>query len=681
MPLVARRSRPDRPPGGLRLRLQPTGAGLPSALAVCWFPLMVMAIFCVLVALDLNGSSTGQTYNWFTLGSDPGQILGHSRAVRSDEWFVQLSWTVSQYHQGFPPINPGLPGGTDLTALHDVPTAHWTLIFRPQLWGYFVLGLSHGLAWHWWLPLAFCAIAAYLLIITLNPRRPLVAAVLTAATVICPMTLWWWTSTVFTSAGWAFFVMAATIWVVRDPRLIVRLWWILTAGYFAVTLALTFYLPFILCAVWVCGPFAIGVAIDTVRGREIAPRVVLGRLGGLALAGIAAGATIGTYAVLHRDSLRAITRTIYPGQRSDPTGMLLGDGNGTMALFGAPFNGALREIQGQSVLGVNESASAAPFMVAAFLLPGLALLIVAARRSTGRWSWSAVAVLVSTGIYLTYLLVPHWDFAARLLLLDKIPADRSRLAFAMLLPVAAAKTIQLGDHLPLPSRRTAALLTALTVIAVNLAVWRGLRGDTPSLLAVDPQWRIAVVALCFGTVALFFRRLVVVGAAALMIATIVVSAGVVPLRQGVVDLHESAPGQAVRAADDDDPGTWVGTPFPVATAVLVQSGVKSLNGVQSYPSRALWSTIDPLSTREQNWNRFAHLDWVLGSTGTTEEKLVSLDHLVLTMDPCSGFAQTEVDYVLKPAADGFTSPCLESVQLVDTPAIDLEIMRVVPQRP
>jgi hypothetical protein len=663
-------------PGRLSERFAPTALGLPSAAALCWFPLLVVVVFIVLVALNLNGSSSAQEWSWFHAGSDPGTLLGESRPVRSDEWFVQLSWTISQFYQDFPVVNPSLPGGTDLTTLYDVPTGYWTIVFRPQLWGYFFLGLSHGLAWHWWLPAALTMIAAYLLVITLNPKRPLTAAALAGATVLTPMMLWWWQTSVFLSVGWALFAITAMIWIVKDPRLSVRLWWILAAGFFAANLALSSYIPFILSGVWVFIVCSVGVLVDALRDREISPRVLLRRVGGLVLAGAGAGVVMLSYAYLRRDSLQAIVDTLYPGARSDPTGALAS--NGALSLFAAPFNGALRSLSSETALGGNQSESATSFMVAIFLVPGLAFLIVAARRSSGRWSWTAICVLAATGLYVAYLFIAHWDLGARILMLDKVPAARARLAFAALLPVSAAVTIQLTDRVAAKARWIAASLSGIAVVVGSVVVWLDLRGAVPNVLAADSSWRIAVLLMCAGTVAVFFRRLALPGALALLGAAVVVSAGIIPIQRGVVDLHNSAPGRAVRAVDASAEGTWVGTQFPVTTAVLVQSGVRTLNGVQSYPSLPLWHAIDPTDSREINWNRLAHLDWRLDTTGETREELVAPDHLVISMDPCSAFAQKEVDYVLMPVGSTPSPACLRPVRTIDTPAIDLQIMRIVP---
>lgn len=662
----------------LRRRLAPSVHGLPSALTLWWFPALVMVVFALLVAFEINGSSNGLTWTWFNSTADPDQLTGQPRPVRSDEWFAQLSWTISQYHQGFPPVNPGSPGGTDLTTLWDVPVQYWTGIFRPQLWGYFFLGLSHGLAWQWWLPAALAMIAVYLLVVTLNPRRPLTAAVLAVTAIVSPMLLWWWQTTGFLSVGWPLFTMAAMVWILKDPRFLVRTGWMAAAGFFAVNLALTSYVPFILTGVWIAVLFGVGVMIDTIRDREMPARKVVARMGGLVLAGAVAGAVVGTYALLRRDTFRAIAGTVYPGQRSDPTGLLAGDSDAFLALFGAPFNGALRSVQGETGLGSNQSESAATFMVATFLVPGLVLLIIAARRATGRWSWSAVSVVAAVTLYVAYLYVANWDLGARLFLLDKVPTGRARLAFAGLLPAAAAVTIRLVDHLPAAPRRLAAVLAGAVAVAINVAVWRGLRGGTPNILAEDSSWRIAVVAVCLGTIALFFRRLVLPGAVALLVATTVVSVGIVPLHRGVVDLHDSVPGRAIEAIDSREPGTWVGTVFPVTTALLEQSGVKSFSAVQSYPTDSLWSDLDPTSSREQTWNRYAHLDWHLAKTGQTRERLGGADYIVIEMDPCSDFAQRRVDYVLTPVVDNASSPCLTPVRTIDTPAIDLEVLRVVP---
>ncbi len=665
--------------GNVRERLKPTAYGLPSVAALLWFPLLVLLVFAILVALDLNGSSSGQEWGWFHAGKDPGALLGEPRPVRSDEWFVQLSWSISQYNQGFPAVNPSMPGGTDLTVLYDVPTAYWTIVFRPQLWGYFFLGFSHALAWHWWLPPALTAIAAYLLVLTVNPRRSISAAILAVATVVCPMMLWWWQTSVFLSVGWPLFVMTTVIWIFRHPRLLVRLWWIATAAFFAVTLALTSYLPFILSGVWVCVLFGFGVMIDAIKKGTINRRLVFRRAAGLIAAGGVAGFFVLLQAFLHRDTLQAITATVYPGQRSEPTGALV-SGDGAKALFAAPFNGALRSLPGETQLGINQSESAATFMVAAFLLPAIVLMTVLVRRATGRWSWTALSVVASTLLYLAYLFVAHWDVGARLLQLDRVPAGRARLAFAVLLPVSAAVAIHLIDRVSAKGRRAAIVSTAMTVLGINGALWLNLRGDVPNLLAADNTWRISIIALSVGTVSLLSRRLVPLGATALLIAAVSVSAGIFPVHRGVVDLYGSDAGRAVRAIDTADPGTWVGTRFPIGTSLLLQSGVSSFNVIQSYPSKSFWQKLDPTSSRANVWNRYAHLDWALGETGTTRESLVGPDHLVITMDPCSTFAQEEVDYVLATTIDDMSSPCLAPVRTIDTSAIDMFVLRIVPNR-
>ena len=48
------------------------------------------------------------------------------------------------------------------------PTAAYNEVFKPYDWGYFTLGASRGLAFHWWFPLAASLIALYALFLLLG---------------------------------------------------------------------------------------------------------------------------------------------------------------------------------------------------------------------------------------------------------------------------------------------------------------------------------------------------------------------------------------------------------------------------------------------------------------------------------------------------------------------------------
>jgi hypothetical protein len=99
----------------------------------------------------LNGSSTAL---WQGLADQQpakaGVIAGTPKDVRSDEWLVHTPWIWSQAKQvpAFPTTNRNVGNGV-APLLTNLPVRHWTMLFRPQMWGFFVFDLERAFAFNW----------------------------------------------------------------------------------------------------------------------------------------------------------------------------------------------------------------------------------------------------------------------------------------------------------------------------------------------------------------------------------------------------------------------------------------------------------------------------------------------------------------------------------------------------
>ncbi len=126
-----------------------TSADAPAA-ARRWL-LLCLAGFILCTALDLNGSSTPF---WSKILNDPAtfhtRLLFKPRRDRSDEWLV---WTPSILAQAnhqppYPVENPAVGAG-ESPLIMSLPARHYSMLFRPQLWGFFLLGVERGFSWYW----------------------------------------------------------------------------------------------------------------------------------------------------------------------------------------------------------------------------------------------------------------------------------------------------------------------------------------------------------------------------------------------------------------------------------------------------------------------------------------------------------------------------------------------------
>ncbi len=634
----------------------PSWTGLPRWYVVCWFPALLLLVFLLLVFLGISGSSTGVWWSFLGSGPDPSLLLGSPRAIRSDEWLVQSSWIVSQSQQGFPLLNGTFPGGMDASVQNDLPVWDWSTLFRPHVIGFLVLPLDQGMAVRWWLPGLSLIAAAYLFLITLLPRRPISCAALAVVFYLSPLVQWWFLPTTIWPPTWAFLAMAAMIWTLRDPRRWVRIAFAAGTGYLAVTMVLTIYAPFIVPSVVVFAVFAVGVFVQESRREALGLRAAALRLVPLVIAGVGAGVVVALWVLTRRSTITALLGTVYPGQRLEATGQL--DFAGLIALFAGPFDESLTAGAG-GALGPNSSEAATPLLIGLFLLIPLAWIVVTDWRTNRYLHWTMIACLATTALVLTFLLIPGWNFLAHLILIDRTTVPRIRMALAILAVVAVALLIRRLD------RRDIALPWGVTWGATGVAagslilVWAILRSTSDPGLVSSTHWRLLALLFVLA-VLLLCRRQVTVAVLCMLIVAFAVGGRVNPLYRGVFALPDTEIGMKVNQVNSADPGNWVGIGGFAPTALLVQSGVRAYNGVQTYPPELMWQQIDPTGQYRNDWNRLANVSWAPG-VGEPVPTVPVRDQIVVSFDSCSSFARTNVKYVLtdKPLEQACLSPVAE----------------------
>lgn len=669
----------DTAPPGFRARfreaLEPRASGLPNWRVVTWFPAVVTLGAALLIALRISGTSAGAWWQTFGTGLDPRVLLGGPRPIRQDEWLTAQGWITSQIQQGFPVVNGVFPGGMDATVLMELPNLDWSTAFRPHLWGFLLFGLDVGTAWQWWIPAIALVSGAYLLVVTLVPRRPITAAVVACAVWMSPMFQWWYGPNQLWPTAWALLAMAGLLWIVRDDRLWVRLVWSALLGWLAVTAIIGLYVPFLIPPLLVFLVVAVGVVLHERPWSAAVARRLLGRLAPLLAAGAAAGAVVVLWVITRSATIESVTSTVYPGERSDPTGRLLAEDPYLTGIGGAPWGQTFQTSAG-SILGPNPSESAAAILLAVFLLPGLIWFIVQGKRRTGRRDLVMVAATVALLIMLAYLLVPGWDSLARLLLLDRVPVGRMRMVFVTLMPLFFALIAREVDAYP--DRRRwipAAISTVLTLVLIAIPL-QAIAVLDPGVLDVSVLWPLAAVTIVASVVFIYHSSTIPLSAVNLLVASLAIGAVVNPFYVGSFDLRETDAGAAMLSIDEAEPGEWVGVGSQAVAALVVATGVSGYNGFQTYPADEMWEQIDPDGGDEQVWNRLAHVRWTWG-VGEPVFEAPQRDMIVGGFDACSDFAQEHIEYVVSDE-EPISTDCLRQLDDLRQGASSIQLYEIVP---
>ncbi|WP_125132632.1 hypothetical protein [Microbacterium sp. 10M-3C3] len=660
--------------------MEPRPDGLPNRRVLAWPLALLGGIFVVLVAFGITGSSTGIVHDMVASGDDHSLIAGEPRAIRSDEWFVQTSWVISQVEQGLPVWNETFPGGMDATVQNDLPSVDWSTIFRPHLLGFFFLPFDQAMAFKWWLPGLGVIAAGYLLAVTLLPRRPLTSAALATAFFFSPFFQWWYLSLTLYPAIWASLVMAAILWALKSRRR--RGVWILSglSGYVTVSLGMGIYVPFIVPVTLVVAAFGLGAIASRDLGR---PRFIerVRDIVPLLAAGVAGGAVMVVWMLTRWHTIEAFTSTVYPGERLQSVG---GASPSELAqLFSGVISFALGKTNGVP-LSVNPSEASTFFLPGLTLVAALVWLLFRRRRAGAAVDWLTVALILVGVVMFAFLYVPGWDAIAHALFLDRTTYSRLRIGFGVLsfvlTLVLAARFAEARDRglgrIPwwVP---TSAVVGATAMVAVVVARSVDLVGAGALLeliarrdLAVGTLFALGFIAVC----GFFAGDRVAIASGGLLVLSLAQSAVVNPLYVGALDLRQTATVQAVQRFDEQREGAWIGINSSlIPTMMLVEAGVKTYNGVQGAPSSQMWEDIDPTKSYETVWNRLATTSWVSGE-GDPAPRNPAPDQIQMTFDSCSPFAQEHVAWVL--SAVPLDQPCVELAQEIQQGPEDMRIYAV-----
>jgi hypothetical protein len=648
----------------------PAEDGLPRARVLLAFPLALLILGAVLVGLGLNGSSSGAFYPEISAGKDPALLAGEPERTRSDEWNVGMVWTIAQVEQGLPEKNRTFPGGMDADLPYDLPNTGPSMVFKPHLWGFLVLDVGRAVAWRWWLPGLALIVAAYLFLVTMLPRRPVLSAALATALFASPFVQWWYQTTTLWPMAWGLLTMAAILWGIRARRPLARWLWALPVAYVTVVMAMGVYAPFIVPVAYVVIFAAAGVIVqalrDGMRLRELFGRAMPVIVGGTA--GI--GATL-LWLQLKADTVNGFLSTVYPGERLSSTGG--GRAISAAQLFASSFSQALTGEHG--FLGLNSSEASTFFFVGVVLIPVVVWIVISRRRSRLPLPWLAIAMTAVVVLFAAWIFVPGWDWLSHLLALDRTMAGRVRIGLGVASFALVACVIRESEG-RMPGRwlagilgvgflaSQAAIAVAVTIVLGPERVW----GDAPL------WWLVALATAA--SIFFFARGRVMIGAFLLFVVSVTSTIGVHPVYSGVLDLRETPVAQAVMHIDEESDEPWVGVGGSFIIAVLLESGAEAYNGTQGAPSREMWDQIDPDGRYESAWNRIGAVRWTPGEGEPAVTNPVP-DVILSTFDACSGFAQRHVGRVL--ADTDLVSPCLVATDRFPMPHYTITLYDVVPR--
>ena len=564
-----------------------------------WWWVAVVLLFAACVALKLNGSSIGR---WQVALREPGPvrglIAGTPKDIRSDEWVVWTPSILSQARQTppFPVENPNLGGGR-APLIMSVPVAYYTTVFRPQLWGFFLLDLERGFAWYWCAKIFGLLLAVGWMLRRIGICSPSLVAFGSATFFFSSFTQWWFSSPAMLPemvASWAMCVGCVLVCAERT-----RAWRAAVAAaglvFFGINFVLCLYPPFQVPLLWL-GAVIVG-CLFIERRKSDRPLRARGLLI-VAAAAVVALALLVPFARDVRPTLQTLAKTEYPGGRVNKGGDYT-----LFKLLSGPL-GFFESEQRVPPQFVNSSEASNFYPLWMFALLGVG---VAAVRRAARVPALVIGLtlfIVAISVYCTVEL-PRWLLVATVF--THVHEARALLALGL------ANVVLVFVFL---DRYREAVFGVVWGAAGGVIAAAAVAALFYNAFQLQPEfvsatgWMALVIGANAIAITMFFWDRARRWFPAVFVTLLVCSNSLInPVVSGLGALVESGAYrqvESVRAADPE--AKWIAYGDHVTAQLIKATGATVFNGTKTVPDLQFLRMLDPAGTFEQVYNRYA---WIV----------------------------------------------------------------------
>lgn len=613
-----------------------------------WRWLIALIVFVLLVLAKVHTSNVAAfMYNFQAEPSVESSILfGRPRLIRTDEYVVQLPYYWSQFYNDFQEISHQMSvSGQNMILGYNSPVRDITMIGKPFVLGYLLLGNEYGISWY------FCAKTILMFMVAIEMFNILVknrylavfgAFVLTFA----PAMQWWysphfydvifWACTLFVVGYWFFMACGWKKWLMTILAICSLTGFVLAIfPSLQVPLGMLAFFLMIACLIR---------DRDQLQFKKTDLFNVL-----VVLAGV--GLVLGPTLWGMRDDIKILMNTAYPGSRVS----VGGDGQ-FWRLFVNPVS-IMQSFLDPALLNNSEISSYTHFGLACMMY--YPFLRFALFKKKDRQAWVGDVLMIAMIIEVTFMFVQFPEWLSKLMLLSY--CNRMNTVFGVTATIFTIWTIQVAFQTEMRFKKTITFLVFALYACGAFVCVKFM--DIPHFNDFIDQGSLVIYAFMIGiTIALYmtmtrFRQL---GLAGMILWTACSGCLVNPIMIGSASVTDYPIAKKTQQLVEDDPDAWwayMGS--NIRSGLLMANGAKVINGVNFYPDFEKWELLDPQLVESDTINRYAHIQMTPSTSEETEVKLNLPDLVTVHINPYD-LEKWDVRYLM---ADEAYLPALDAVEL------------------
>ena len=597
---------------------------------------MLSIIFLLLVViLGYSGSSINM-YDVYIPSEEKvrTEVIGKSRAIRSDEWAVNTPLSLSQnmYDNGkkLPYTSTILRGtDTDMYTVIHAPVIDILTIGKPFTIGY-LLGNNVGLSLWWYGRLIALMLVSFEFCMIITKKKKLVSLCGMLMISFAPAVQWWYSNFLPDLLIFAQLALVMINKFLETDKLKTKIASAIGFGIAGVSFIFTFYLAWIIPFLYVYFAIFVWMIWQHRKKYKINKRDIII----IAITILAMGLLGIRYYLLSSETLNAVMNTSYPGKRFE-----IG-GDGIVNIFGYVFNIFTPY---KEALNPSEMST----MISFYPIPVIVAVIYMIRNKKG-YSFIIPLTLVSI-LFTIWTFVETNELFAKITLLYMVKAKRITVVLGLIqsyLMIYLLGHINKDDKI-LKENIAKILAFAFTVVILSISIKQIPEGYAgPVLGFVAGAIVLVAFYLLFNLKEENKNKLI----ALLIFVSIVGGVTVNPIIKGTDIIYKKPIAQEVqKIVKEDKEALWIvdnyGFPIP---NYITANGARTINSTNYYPNTEMIKTLIGEKMEDEEikeiYNRYAHITINIVKEETKLE-LMGADHYKINLN-CNQVKDLNAKYIL-----------------------------------
>jgi hypothetical protein len=558
------------------------------------FMITLVFMFIILVVSKTHYSSIAM-WDKIVPGYDAGKtsskvLFGSPKFIRMDEWRLGTPFILSQEAKNYPTENYSFgPGKTPV--LMGLPARHFSIFFKPQYWGFFMLDLERGYSYFWNFSVISLVLSSFLLFMLLTNSIFWLSIFGALFLFFSSFTQWWFYASLGVMLSAFNAMLVGFIYLVSSKKRLTIIISAIILFLFTINFSLTLYPPFqvplgLLLIACCTGYFSQYSKWDIIK-QHLNLRFFL-----LLLCFFALVTFICFFYFDLKDTIAITMKTAYPGKRISCGGEF-GIDRFFSGFYGLFFN------ENKFIwMNVCETSS---FL---FLFPAIIIMVII-NTLKRRFEPLQIALSVYLVLLTLFIVVGFLPVFSKLTLLSFVPSRRAIIGVGVgniLLTVVYLSSTKNAINLTLVKN----LALFVSLIFCFLAYGLCLNEKTNHFFQ---SWQISAVSIFFPLIiCLLLNHKKLLFCLSVLFVVVLSTYSVLPVSQGLGFITDKKLYHTVKTiVSKDSVGKWLVYGSALHSGFITAAGANVFSGTKYNPDISAMKILDPSGKRDSIYNRFANI--------------------------------------------------------------------------